>query len=40
MLKVCEDYNKWLANGGRINAAKLATRHKKKNLDSTESTKL
>jgi hypothetical protein len=40
MLKVCEDYNEWLANGGRIKAAKLAARNKKTNLNSVESIKL
>jgi hypothetical protein len=38
ILTICDDYNKWLANGGKSNAANLAARSKKKNLNSADST--
>ncbi len=35
LLTVCEAYNKWLAEGGKSNAAKLAARCKKQQTNPT-----
>jgi hypothetical protein len=37
LLKLCDDYNKWLAEGGKSNAAKLAARSKKKKPKTDDS---
>jgi len=36
LLTICDDYNKWVANGGKSNAARLAARSKKKNPNSAD----